>query len=316
MQLHLSYSIPAAFILDMVLSDPCWLPHPVRWMGATIMRTEPVFRRLPFPLVISGALFTGFLVPVVWLLTFLLVHTAGMLHPAFRLIVEILCIYYCISPSSLRKAALDVRTAFASGGLPAARASVSRIVGRETQNLTEQGVIRAAVETTAENLVDGVVSPLLYAAIGGAPLAMAYRMINTLDSMVGYKNDAYIQFGKASARLDDIANFIPARLSVPVIALATSLLAGFSSGKRALQTAIHEGSHHASPNSGYSESAFAGALSVRLNGPAIYHGQIVHKPYIGVSFGDVALTDISKACDVMICAALLWTILLTIIGCL
>ena len=319
MELHLSYSIPTAFILDMILGDPCPLPHPVRWMGKAIMRMEPVFRRLPFPLVISGTLLTGFLVPAVWMLTFLLVHTSGMVHPVIRFIVETICIYYCISPSSLRTAAMDVRNAFASGGLAEAREAVSRIVGRETRNLTEQGVIRATIETAAENLVDGVISPLLYAAIGGAPLAMTYRMINTLDSMVGYKNDAYILFGKASARLDDIANFIPARLCVPVIALAVSLLAGIQAGKRSFQTAIREGAHHASPNSGYPEAAFAGALSVRLNGPAVYHGQTVRKPYIGVSFGDVTLSDIPRACDIMICAAFLWTALLAVtmaIGCL
>jgi adenosylcobinamide-phosphate synthase len=137
-------------------------------------------------------------------------------------------------------------------------------------------------------------------------------MVNTLDSMVGYRNDSYLHFGKASARLDDIANFIPARLSVPVIAFAAQLLAG--SGKRSFKTAVHEGTHHASPNSGYPEAAFAGALSVKLNGPSTYHGKRVNKPHIGIAFGNVAQSDIRKACDLMLLCSFLWTFLLAVIS--
>ncbi|MFH0995469.1 MAG: adenosylcobinamide-phosphate synthase CbiB [Pseudomonadota bacterium] len=312
MELYIAYAILAAFVLDLILGDPLWLFHPVRWMGTAISRMEPVFRRPKIPLVISGALFCGFLVLSVWILSWLLVYLAGMLDPACRSILEAFLIYYCISPNSLRKAAMDVEAALESGGLQKARKKVSCIVGRETAHLSEQGVVRAAVETVAENLVDGIISPLFYAAIGGAPLAIAYRMVNTLDSMVGYRNDAYFHFGKASARLDDIANFIPARLAVPVIAFAAQLLSG--SGKRAFRTAVHEGAHHASPNSGYSEAAFAGALSVKLNGPSIYHGRLVNKPYIGIAFGDVTRNDIRKACDLMLLCSLLWTFLLAVIS--
>lgn len=308
MDIHPAFTILGAFILDLVLGDPRWLFHPVRWMGNAISSLEPVFRRVQLPLVLSGALFAGFLVAGTWGIIALLVHLTGSVHPAGGRILEIILIYYCISPSSLRKAAMDVDDALMSGGVVQARKSVSFIVGRDTEQLTEQGVIRAAVETVAENLVDGVISPLFYAAIGGAPLAMAYRMINTLDSMVGYKNETYIRFGKASARLDDIANYIPARLSVPIIVLAAQILSG--RGKTAFQTAVREGSHHASPNSGYPEAAFAGALSVKLNGPGIYHCQVVNKPYIGTSFGDVVRTDIRKACDLMFLGAFLWTAVL------
>ena len=239
---------------------------------------EPIFRRPKIPLVISGTLFCGFLVLSAWVLSWLLVHLAGLLHPTCRSIFETILIYYCISPSSLRKAAMEVDAALKSSGLPKAREKVSCIVGRETANLTEQGVVRAAVETVAENLVDGIISPLFYAAIGGAPLAMAYRMVNTLDSMVGSRNDAYFHFGTASARL------------------------------------VHEGAHHASPNSGYSEAAFAGALSVKLNGPSIYHGRVVNKPFIGIAFGNVTRNDIRKACDLMLLCSLLWTFLLAVIS--
>jgi adenosylcobinamide-phosphate synthase len=312
MKLLITNTFIAAFVLDLILGDPLWLFHPVRWMGAVISRLEPVFRRLKLPLVISGALFTGSLVLGAWGIADLLVYLAGMIHPVFRFILETLLIYYCISPSSLGKAAREVDDALLSLGLPMARKKISLIVGRETEHLSEQGVIRAAVETVAENLVDGVISPLFYAAIGGAPLAIAYRMVNTLDSMVGYRNDAYLHFGKVSARLDDIANFIPARLSVPVIALAAQLLSG--SGNRAFKTAVHEGAHHASPNSGYSEAAFAGALSVKLNGPGTYHGKLVNKPFIGIAFGDVTRCDIRKACDLMLLCSFLWTFLLAVIS--
>ena len=312
MEFHIAYALLSAFVLDLILGDPLWLFHPVRWMGTAISRMEPVLKRQKIPPIISGTLFCGFLVLSVWVLSWLLVHLAGLLHPICRSILEAISIYYCISPSSLRKAAMEVEAALKSSGLQKARKKVSCVVGRETVNLSEQEVVRAAVETVAENLVDGIISPLFYAAIGGAPLAMAYRMVNTLDSMVGYRNDAYLHFGKASARLDDIANYIPARLSVPVIAFAAQLLS--RSGKRAFQTAVHEGAHHASPNSGYSEAAFAGALSVKLNGPSVYHGRLVNKPYIGIAFGDVTRTDIRKACDLMFLCSLLWTFLLAVIS--
>jgi adenosylcobinamide-phosphate synthase len=159
------------------------------------------------------------------------------------------------------------------------------------------------VETVAENLVDGVISPLFFAAIGGAPLAMVYKMVNTLDSMVGYKNETYEYFGKASARSDDMFNYIPARLSVPIIALATQILSG--NGCRSLITAVKEGAHHASPNAGYSEAAFAGALAIRLNGPNYYNGKLVEKPFIGVKFGSTTVAHIKQACDVMMLSSLL-----------
>jgi adenosylcobinamide-phosphate synthase len=312
MEMHTAYTLLGAFVLDLVLGDPLRLFHPVRWMGMAISSMEPIFRRLQIPLVISGALFAGSLILGAWGITALLVNLAGIAHPVWRLILETILIYYCISPSSLRKAALDVDDALISKGLTKARKKVSFIVGRETEHLSEQGVIRAAVETVAENLVDGVISPLFYAAIGGAPLAMAYRMVNTLDSMVGYRNDNYLQFGRISARMDDIANYIPARLSIPIIAFAAQLLSG--SGNRAFQTAVHEGAHHASPNSGFSEAAFAGALAVKLNGPSTYHGRVVNKPYIGIAFGDVTRSDIRKACDLMLLCSFLWIIILAVIS--
>jgi adenosylcobinamide-phosphate synthase len=157
----------------------------------------------------------------------------------------------------------------------------------------------------AENLVDGFVAPLFFAALGGAPLAVTYKMVNTLDSMVGYKNDRYLKFGKVSARLDDIANFIPARLAVPVIALAAELLPA-RSGLVALKNAWQDGARHASPNSGYAEAAFAGVLNVRLGGPNTYHGRLVEKPFIGLDYGEAQAFHIPQACDLMLLSSVIW----------
>jgi adenosylcobinamide-phosphate synthase len=304
MMLSSWYVLPAAFALDLILGDPPRLPHPIRWMGKAIEALEPPFRRLPGPTAISGLAFAATLILSTWAIVLMLVKAAGYLNPLARLIVEIVLVYYCLSACSLEKAAMDVRGSLAADRLPEARQKVSLIVGRDVTNYRSDDVSRACVETVAENLVDGVMSPLFFAALGGAPLAMAYKMVNTLDSMVGYKNDRYIQFGKAAARIDDVLNWVPARLSVPVIALAAHILGGC--GRRSLRTAIAEGSRHASPNAGYPEAAFAGALAVKLNGPNIYHGRLVVKPYIGVRFASTSLGDIKKACDLMMLSALIW----------
>ncbi|MBI9085123.1 MAG: cobalamin biosynthesis protein CobD [Desulfobacterales bacterium] len=298
------YIIPLAFALDLAVGDPHGAPHPVRWMGRAIGALEPRFRALPLPLTVTGLLFAVSLVAAVWILTWAVVWAAGTLHPALGAAVTLVAVYFCISTRDLAGSALAVDRALKDGGLVAAREKLAMIVGRDVRQLDETAVARAAVETVAENLVDGVMAPLFFAALGGAPLAMAYKMVNTLDSMVGYKNERYREFGRGAARIDDGANFIPARLSVPVIALAAWILGG--PWRRALKTGFSQGRHHASPNAGFPEAAFAGALGVRLGGPNVYHGRIVDKPYIGKSFGDVRPTDIHRACRLMSVAALLW----------
>ena len=298
------YILPAAFALDIMLGDPQSLPHPVRWMGKAIERLEPPFRKLPFNLSFSGALYAAVLILGTWLLTFLILAAAHRVHPFLKTLLEIILIYYCISTRSLADAAMEVKRCLQQKQVRAAREKVALIVGRDIDNYKEEGLARATVETVAENLVDGVTAPLFFAAIGGAPLALAYKMTNTLDSMVGYKNQTYRQFGKASARIDDCLNYIPARLTVPVIALAAQILSGC--GQRSLRTAVCEGANHASPNAGYPEAAFAGALSVKLNGPNFYNGKLVDKPYIGVLFGRSTPGHLKKACDLMMLASVLW----------
>jgi len=298
------YILPAAFALDILLGDPHYLPHPVRWMGKAIEKLEPPFRSFNINLIFSGVLYAVVLIMGTWLLTFLVLAAAHRLHPFLETLLDIILIYYCISIRSLNDAAMEVKQCLQQRKVQAARDKVAMIVGRDIDNYKEDGLARATVETVAENLVDGVIAPLFFAAIGGAPLALAYKMANTLDSMVGYKNQTYRQFGKASARIDDFLNYIPARLSVPVIALAAQILSGF--GERSLMTAVCEGANHASPNAGFPEAAFAGALSVKLNGPNFYNGKLVDKPFIGVRFGNTSTEHIKKACDLMMLSSFLW----------
>ncbi len=297
------YIIPAAFILDLVLGDPTRLPHPIRWLGRAIILGEPFFRKLRLKLSVSGALFAISLIAGTWTLTFVLIKTAQYIHPLVKAGVEILIIYYCISIRSLESSAMAVFRALTQTRLDDARAKVALIVGRDVKNLNPEEISRATVETVGENLVDGVISPLFYAAMGGAPLVLAYKMINTLDSMIGYKNDKYRDFGKVAARIDDIANFIPARFSIPVISLAAQIIGG--KGVRTFQTALMEGANHPSPNAGYSEAAFAGALGVRLGGPNYYHGSLVSKPYLGIRFSQTNPNHIKKACDLMMLSAMI-----------
>ena len=309
------YILPVAFILDLILGDPDFLPHPIRWMGKAITYLEPIFRRFPAGLLISGVFFALTLILCTWGLTLALITTAKLIHPVFSICIEILLIYYSISVRSLEKAATNVYSALVQNRLPDARKKVSLIVGRDVEDLSEAGVTQATVETVAENLVDGVISPLFFAAIGGAPLAMAYKMVNTLDSMIGYKNEKYINFGKAAARIDDIANYIPARISVAIISFAAQILSG--KGSRAFKTAVNEGANHSSTNAGYPEAAFAGTLNVKLGGPTKYFGRLIPKPYIGIRFGSTNTNHIKKACDLMILSSLLWVCILCgiITGC-
>ena len=294
-------AMPLAFILDFFLGDPPRLPHPIRWMGRAIEQGEPFFRTSNISLKWSGFWFTATLVVATWGLAQLLLWLAWVINPWLGGLLNLLMIYYSLAVRSLHGAALGVARALGEDDLSLARRRVSMIVGRETDELDREGVSRAAVETVAENLVDGIVAPLCYAALGGGPLALAYKMVNTLDSMVGYKNDRYRDFGWASARLDDGANWLPARLAVPLIALAAALLNG--RWREALAMAQRDGRKHTSPNAGLSEAAFAGALAVRLGGPNRYHGMLVEKPWIGEELGAVTVPDIQRACDLMLLTA-------------
>ncbi len=297
------YILPAAFLLDLLVGDPAFIPHPICWMGTLITRAESSFRRLKLPTVVSGGLFCVAMVATVWIIASIVMVVAAAIHTDLLHVVEILMLWFSLSTRSLKVAALAVSDALRLGGLEAARRQVGMIVGRDTSELDERGVLKASVETVAENLVDGVISPLFFAALGGAPLAMAYKMVNTLDSMVGYRNERYIEFGKVSARVDDVANFIPARLSVFCVALAHYGLA--RRWREVLAAAWRDGRNHLSPNAGFPEASFAAALEVTMGGPSVYFGKVVEKPYICEEYKGnpyVAFT-VEAACRLMVWAA-------------
>jgi len=292
------YILITAFILDFFLGDPRQLPHLVVGMGEAIHFFEPRFRQMFKNPLTAGIFFTCFLVGTAYGMAWVLTGWAMRIHPLLGAGVQTLLLFYCFSIKGLKDAAMAVATSLSIKDLKTARKKLSLIVGRDTRTLDESGVTRAAVETVAENFVDGFLAPLFWALVLGVPGAVAYKMINTLDSMVGYRNETYVLFGRASARLDDAANFIPARLSVFVIAVAAACLPNIS-GRRAWRTGWSEGRQHKSPNAGFPEAAFAGALKIRLGGPSIYHGTRVDKPYIGSVFNDPDISAVHTACRLM-----------------
>lgn len=272
----------AAYILDLVLGDPHGWPHPVVFIGRVISGLETVVRRFassPAALLVCGALVAVIVAGGSWLLTTYLVKWSYETNFWFGSILSVWIIYTTIATKSLAKAACDVYNSLQKGDLREARHKVGWIVGRDTDQMDAADVTRATVETVAENIVDGIVSPVFYAILGGPPLAMAYRAVNTLDSMLGYKNERYINFGKASARLDDVANYIPARLTGFLLLAASWLLRMNTRG--AISAIIRDSSRHPSPNSGIPEAAVAGAMGVRLGGLNYYQGSPSFRAFMG-----------------------------------
>lgn len=291
------YSALLAFLLDLLLADPLWLPHPVVWMGRCISRLEGLLRRI-FPKTPKGELAGGVLLAILlptgsFFLSWAVLRLLGYIHPVLRFLMETFWCYQALAIKGLRDESRKVYQALLHGSLEEARQAVGRIVGRDTQVLDRVGVIKAAIETVAENFSDGVVAPMLYMLLGGAPLALCYKAINTMDSMVGYKNDKYLYFGRAPARLDDAANLIPSRLGALLLIAAAGLTGNDPAG--ALRIWRRDRRNHASPNSAQTESVMAGALRVQLAGPAWYFGRRYEKPTIGDSTRPVVPEDILRA---------------------
>lgn len=285
------------FCLDLLLGDPHWAPHPVRAIGALIAGLEKLLRRL-LPKSPSGELAGGVALVLLTLaiptgLTVLLLWACNLVSPWLALAVESLLSYQLLATKSLAAESRKVYDALKTGDLDKARYAVSMIVGRDTASLDEAGVARAAVETVAENASDGVIAPLIFLAIGGAPLGMFYKAANTMDSMVGYKNDQYLYFGRAAAKFDDILNLIPARVAGVLMCLGGAA-AGYD-GKNAWRIFIRDRKNHKSPNSAHTEAACAGALQLRLAGPNYYFGQLVDKPYIGDDQRPIEPLDILRS---------------------
>ena len=290
-------AVLGGFGLDLLLADPAWMPHPVVGMGRAIAALEKRLRWL-FPATPAGERAAGrVLAAALPLGTFALaagaLALAYRLHPAAGFALETLWCWQALALRGLADESGKVYAQLAKGDLPAARRAVGRIVGRDTGSLTAAGVTKAAVETVAENFSDGVAAPLFYLLIGGAPLGLAYKAVNTMDSMVGYKNKTYLHFGRAAARLDDAANFLPSRLAA-LLWIGAAGLAGFD-GRGAWRIWRRDRLRHASPNSAQTESACAGALGVQLAGPAWYFGEYYDKPTIGDDTRPVEPADILRA---------------------
>ena len=302
-------------LLDLLLGDPAWAPHPVRAIGRLISTLERLLRRL-FPATPRGELAAGALLTLLVLvistgLTVLFLWLAGLVSPWLRLALETLLSYQCLAARSLRDESMKVFSALTGGALGDARRAVSMIVGRDTDRLDEAGVARAAVETVAENCSDGVIAPLLFLAIGGAPLGIFYKAANTMDSMIAYRNDRYLYLGRWAAKLDDILNFLPARLSGILMCLAAPLVG--QDGRNAWRIFWRDRRKHKSPNAAHTEAAAAGALHVRLNGPNWYFGQLVDKPYLGDDDRPVVPDDIRRANRLMFATAFLSLLLFCIV---
>ncbi len=289
----MGYELPLAYLLDVTLGDPPAWPHPVRWLGRLIAALEAPLRRIfPNPR-LAGAVLTGLCLLIAAGSAGGAVFLASYFHPLLGAAVAVILIYWAISIKDLADHARAVHQSLSRGNLPGAREALANIVGRETSQLSEAGVIRATVETIAENTVDGVLSPMFYAALGGPPLVWAFKAASTLDSMVGYKTEPYREYGRTGARLDDLLNWLPARLSGGLFTLA-AWLTGLD-WRQTWKIFWRDGRLHASPNAGWPEAAVSGALGLQLGGPNIYHGELVDKPWLGDDLREPEAADILKA---------------------
>jgi adenosylcobinamide-phosphate synthase len=277
-----SAQILFAYAADLAFADPPWLPHPVRVIGFLASWSENLCRKVgnsPRVLLTLGLL-TSVLIP--WAAaaaTWLVIKEITKLSPLAGSAATVSLAYTTLSVRSLDVAAQVVINHLKHARISDARAALAMIVGRDTQTLDVSEIMRATIETVAENTSDGIVAPLFYLAVGGVPAAIAYKAINTLDSMFGYKNERYFYFGRASARLDDVANYLPARITAALV-VVSALLLGLS-WKKAIKIVRRDARSQPSPNSGFPEAAYAGALGIRLGGTNVYGGRLSHKAYLG-----------------------------------
>ncbi|MDF2613099.1 MAG: adenosylcobinamide-phosphate synthase [Clostridia bacterium] len=292
-------TIVLGYLLDLVLGDPYSFPHPVRYIGKLIRAVEKEVRKhmkSPKQLKIGGGILWFVVVGCTYATSYVIIKLSSI-HPAVYTSVSILLIYTTLATKCLKDEAVKIYRTLRTGTLEESRTQLSFIVGRDTTNLTKKEIVRATVETVAENTVDGIIAPLLYAFIGGAPLALAYKAVNTLDSMVGYKNEKYKDIGFVSAKIDDVANFIPARLT-SVLMMIASFLLGFN-GVQSIKIALRDRKNHKSPNCAYPEGSVAGALGVQLGGTNTYFGEVVYKPTIGDQTREIEDEDILRTNSLM-----------------
>lgn len=285
------------YVLDLIFGDPRQIYHPIRIIGNLIAVLEKGIRKV-FPKTSRGELAGGtvLVVLVVLICTAVpaaLLGLAAWIHPAVYWLLASFWCWQILATKSLKTESMKVYAPLKEGDLPAARRAVAMIVGRDTERLTEEGVAKAAVETVAENTSDGIVAPLIFLALGGPALGFFYKAVNTMDSMVGYKNERYLYFGRTAAHLDDVLNFLPSRISAWLMILAAAFLG--MDGKNAKRIYLRDRRNHASPNSAQTEAVMAGALRVQLAGDAWYFGELYKKPTIGDPFRAVEPEDIVRA---------------------
>ena len=297
----LSYTI--GLVLDFIIGDPNNPFHPVRIIGALGIKLENITRRIFKNLKISGFVTWLGVILITFLVNLLIVRLAFNISNIFGIIIEGILLYFCISSKGLKVEGLKVIKVLESGDIEGARKQLSYIVGRDTKVLDEEGIIRAVIETVAENTSDGIIAPLLFGALGGAPLAMTYKAVNTCDSMFGYKNDKYIDFGFVSAKMDDLFNYIPARLTGYLVIFAAFILG--LDYKNSYRIYKRDRYNHTSPNSAHPESAVAGALGIRLGGANYYFGKIVEKPTIGDKNKVIEISDLYKTNNILLVVTLL-----------
>lgn len=302
----------AGFFLDFIFGDPAWLYHPVRLIGKGISFGERQLRKLCSSnksgrgLVAAGAVLWVCIVGISFLLPLGLLILAQKIHPVLRFVLETFWCYQIIAARCLCKESVKVYDRLKADDLPGARRAVSMIVGRDTENLSAEGVTKAAVETVAENTSDGVTAPLIYMLIGGAPLGFLYKAVNTMDSMLGYKNDKYLYFGRIPAKMDDVFNYIPSRVTA-LFMIVAAFFCGMD-GKNAWRIYKRDRRKHASPNAAQTEAVCAGALRVRLAGDAVYFGKLYKKEFIGDSLRPIEPEDIKRTGRLMYVTAVLMLI--------
>jgi len=304
----LELKILLGFLLDQLLGDPRVLPHPVNGIAALAKWLEHRLRRTVRKAGLAGILTVVMVVLITGLIVFALLTIAGLIHPIIKTLFGIYLLFSSFAARDLVHHAMQVHKALEQDDLPEARKRVAMIVGRDTSNLDRAGVVRACVESVAENLVDGVTAPLFWATLFGPLGALCYKAINTMDSLFGYKNDKYLEFGWAAARLDDLVNWLPARLTGLLMVVSAAFL-GLRPGL-AWRIWLRDRDRHTSPNAGQSEAAMAGALGVQLGGSNIYFGTKVDKPCIGDPLTEVVPGHIVQANRVMILTSVLFGALL------
>lgn len=293
-----SAAVSIGFVLDAIFGDPDFKLHPIRLIGYFILFLEKVMRRIfPKNERLGGAVMAICVLIICGGVPFAILFFAYRLNYFFGIAIESVICYFMLAAKSLKQAGMSVYKPLKNGDVDGARKSVSMIVGRDTESLDDIGITKAAVETVAENTSDGVIAPLIYMAIGGGVLGCVYKAINTMDSMVGYKNDRYINFGRFAAKIDDIANYIPSRISAYLMIFASKIMG--CNSRNAYRIFKRDSRNHASPNSAQTESVVAGALEIQLAGDAYYFGKLYKKPFIGDSIKPIKYDNIADSIKLM-----------------